>query len=106
MPAGRGIRPIRTSGAAFDVRLQPSSALLIRYDLSAIPDNMRVTKAEWLLPVDEHEPAETRLYVWSMLTSWGAGVCHNYRTMAPEKKLGMSLAGAGRVWIVPYSQAP
>ena len=80
-----GWRRYQSVYSAAYLLLTPSSAGLVRYDLSAIPKDMRITKAEWFIPVDDVDSYEERLSVWRMLVPWGVGVCHDYRAVEPEK---------------------
>jgi hypothetical protein len=65
--------------------LRNDRALLIRYPLDRIPEGQRITKAEWILPVNLVSPGgEYRLYVRRIIGSWGFGVCHDFRTTRPS----------------------
>ena len=76
--------------------LRPDKAFLIRFDLSAIPDDMRITRAEWIMPVNRIRPSEqVRFFVWRMIAPWGPGVCHDYRTQSPEPKPWARPGGRG-----------
>jgi hypothetical protein len=59
-------------------------ALLMRFPLERIPAGQRITRAE--LIVNPHYIAgKPELHVRRLLTDWGAGVCHQYRFVHPEK---------------------
>lgn len=67
-------------------RLDVSSrtSVLVQYDLSVIPDNMRITNAQWALPIQHSSSSQVQLYTWRILAPWGPGACHAYRTTLPK----------------------
>jgi hypothetical protein len=65
--------------------MQPSRAFLIRYPLDKIPKGQRITKAEWVVPVQLTSAGEQRLHIRRILAEWGPGVCHQYRMARPNK---------------------
>ena len=75
--------PLAGSPGVNDYVLNPRQTLLIRYSLAQIPPGMRITNAEWIMPV--RDGRDVRYYVWRTLQDWGAGVCHQYRMVRPEK---------------------
>lgn len=69
-------------------------SVLIRYDLSDIPKDMRITNAELVLPVYTYSPADTRFFIYRMLADWGDGASYKYRYNTPEKKVEWAAPGA------------
>jgi hypothetical protein len=67
------------------VDLAPKKALLIRFPLDKIPKGQRITRAELMLPIQLASAGEQKIHVRRLLTDWGAGVCHQYRTTRPTK---------------------
>jgi len=67
------------------IELQRQRAFLIRYPIDKlIPKGQRITQAEWVIPV-VYCNGEQKLYVHRILGEWGAGVCHKYRSVRPQK---------------------
>jgi len=82
--------------------LYPNRGLLIRFPLDKIPRRQRITKAEFIVPIDYvYGNNEARLYVRRLLAEWGPGVCHLYRTTLPKpiewKVPGAKGSGSDRV---------
>ena len=75
--------PLMGSACINDYMVSPKQTLLIRYSLGEIPPGMRITNAEWMIPVRYGQ--DVRFYAWRILQAWGAGVCHEYRMVRPEK---------------------
>ncbi len=65
--------------------LVPERAFLIRYPLDRIPEGQRITRAEWVLPVQVVSPTNLRLQIRRVVGPWGKGVCHQYRMQRPNK---------------------
>lgn len=65
------------------VRLTEASAMLMRFDLEAIPPGQRIVHAELVVPVAGVGGNEPRFYLWRLLADWGAGVSHAYRRVEP-----------------------
>lgn len=67
------------------VELVQGRAFLIRYPIEkAVPKGQRITQAEWIVPV-VYCASEQKLYVHRLMGDWGAGVCHKYRSVRPNK---------------------
>jgi hypothetical protein len=60
-------------------------AFLIRFPLDRVPQGHRIVNAELVVPVRGETPADMRLFVWRLTADWGAGVCHLYRLVRPQK---------------------
>lgn len=59
-------------------------ASLFQYDLSSIPEDMRITHAQWHLPQYKGSTPQTTLQLWRLTNGWGPGVSYMYRTTVPE----------------------
>ena len=67
------------------LHLYANMGVLIRYPLDRIPKGQRITKAEWTIPHSYTGGALQRMQVRRIMTEWGTGVCHEYRTIYPKK---------------------
>jgi hypothetical protein len=74
----------KTYNAEAQLQLQPDSALLIRFPLTAIPKDQRITKAEFTVPV-VYVAGKPDLSIRRLVADWGVGVCHLYRRTYPDK---------------------
>ena len=70
-------------------------ALLMRFDLSVIPKDQRITKAELTLPIDYLGGGKFDVTVRRLVADWGTGVCHTYRRTYPEKIAWTQAGGLG-----------
>ncbi len=66
------------------VSLRARAAALIRVPLDRIPAGNRITKAEWVIPVEWANVPEPHIYVWRIIGDWGIGACYKYRQMRPQ----------------------
>ena len=74
--------------------MTPGRRFLIRYPIESIPPGQRIVSATWTIPVDQDPRVPIRLFVWRLLTPWGLGVNHQYRTQLP-KPVPWAEPGAG-----------
>jgi len=86
------LRPGIYTTAALD--LVPGRSFLFRFPIEQVPAGHRITQAELILPVEEVEGTDPRLYVWRMATAWGVGACYTYRMTIPQK-IEWTRPGAG-----------
>ncbi len=93
------------------VYLEPKSAFLIHYDLSAIPENMRITKAEWMIRATSQQPHEAARLPVATARAVGAGVSFNNRMTDaekadPEKKDAEKKDAEKKTWDQPGAAQP
>ncbi|MFW6038870.1 MAG: hypothetical protein ACOC9P_00145 [bacterium] len=81
---------------AGNLPITSKTSALLRYDLSRIPDDMKIISARWTLPT--RASSGVKLHVWRILAEWGPGVCHRYRTTQPEP-VPWHTPGAGAIGI-------
>jgi len=67
------------------IDVMPTRSFLICYPLERIPKGQKITSAEWVIPVMLTNAGEQKLHVRRIVGNWGAGVCHTYRAVLPEK---------------------
>jgi len=65
------------------LRLRSGYAFLICFPLDKVPKGQRIRSAELTVPVWGAD-GPGRLTVRRILGDWGAGVCHQYRTIRPK----------------------
>lgn len=75
------------------VKLTDQSALLMRFDLSAIPAGQRIVRAVLVVPVRDAAGNQPRFFLSRLLADWGLGVCYLYRSVG-EKKVPWTRPGA------------
>ncbi len=71
----------------------PRAAVLMQYNLTRIPPDMKITSARWTIPLAPGNSPSVKLHVWRTLADWGAGVCHRYARTLPEP-VAWTTAGA------------
>ena len=76
------------------MQMFPEMALLMRFPLTAIPKDHRITKAELIMPVD-YVAGAPQVSVRRLVADWGIGVCHQYRKTHPEKVEWTQAGGRG-----------
>jgi hypothetical protein len=69
----------------YQLLLTGERAMLICFPIDKIPKDQKITKAELIVPV-YYLDGEQRLQFRRIVADWGAGVCHQYRTVRPEKR--------------------
>ncbi len=66
------------------MQLYPDMTVLMRYSLTKVPKDQRITKAELFLPVD-YVAGKPEVSVRRVVAEWGIGVCHLYRRTYPDR---------------------
>jgi hypothetical protein len=67
------------------LQLYPYMTLLMRFDLTKIPKDVRITKAELTMPISYLAGGKSECSCRRILAEWGTGVCHTHRMRYPKE---------------------
>jgi hypothetical protein len=84
-----GTAPTATNFGAYyasTIDVTQQRTMLMRFDLSQVPKDVQITRAELIIPIAYQPGTNLRFAVYRIVNEWGAGVCEKFRTRRPQEQ--------------------